>query len=164
MQGGLTSCTKDKTIYDTVTVIKKDTVIIRDTIVIKDTVVTAELLASHPWKIQEIRGVDEGSILYYLRGGSNNTNSFNNEYYTFNANKTGFEVDDAFITRQIPNWSLSGSQIIKLTMTYNVTPTITMVITWDNLRFKNNALYYDEYFSNPVVGNDAHSQVIRIAK
>lgn len=159
---GLSSCTKDKTIIETI--IKKDTVIIRDTVYIRDTVVTAEILTSRQWKIQELRGVNEGSVLYYLRGGSNNTDNYDNEYIVFNANKTGFEVDNIFITRQIPNWTLSGNQITKLTFTYNVTPTISMVITWDNLRFKNNALYYDEYYSNPVVGNDFHGQGIRIAK
>ena len=39
-----------------------------------------------------------------------------------------------------------------------------MLLTWENLRFKNNSLYYDEYYSNSIVGNDFHGQGIRIAK
>ena len=137
---------------------------VNDTVYIKDTVVTAEILTSHPWKIQEIRGVDQGSILYYLRGGTTNTTNYDNEYITFSANQNGFEVDNAGITHQISNWNLSGTQIVKLTCTYHVNSSNTMVLTWDNLRFKNNTLYYDEYYSNPVVGNNFHGQGIRITK
>ena len=154
----LTSCTKDKTIFDTVTVIKNDTLIL------KDTVVTKEILASHPWKLQELRGVNEGSILYYLRGGISNTNNYDIEYYNFADNQTGLEFDNAGITRQITDWKLNGDQMIRLTFTYHIDASATMIITWDNLRYKNKALYYDEYYSNPVTLNDFHGQGIRIAK
>ena len=53
-QGGLTSCTKDRTIYDTVTVVEKDTVTVKDTVVIKDTLVTEAILTANPWKINRI--------------------------------------------------------------------------------------------------------------
>ena len=47
------------------------------------------------WKLLEIRGVDEGAVLYYLRGGSSNTTNYDNEYIVFNADHTGYEVDNA---------------------------------------------------------------------
>ena len=126
--------------------------------------VTEAIVISNSWKLLEIRGVDEGTVLYYLRGGSSNTTSYDNEYYVFNANHTGFEIDNAGVNHDIPQWSLTNPDNPKLTMTYNIDGVTTMMITWDNLRFKDNSLYYDEYYSNPVVGNDFHGQAIRIAK
>ena len=162
----LTSCTKDKTMFDTVTVTKNDTVNItkNDTLDVGDTLVTNEILTSHPWKLQELRGVSGGTILYYLRGGSANTTSYDNEYYVFDNNQTGYEYDNIGITRQLTNWTLTGDQIIRLTFTYYIDPGTTMIITWDNLRFKNNALYYDEYYSNPSTDVNWHGQGIRIAQ
>lgn len=165
VQGGLTSCTKDNTIYDTVTVVEKDTLTIiqKDTIIIKDTAVSESILTANHWKILELRGVNEGSVLYYLRGGSSNTDNYDNEYFVFNADHTGYEVNNSGVTFNVPNWQLDTEKA-KLTITYTLSPTTSMIITWDNLRFKNNRVYYDEYYSNIVVGNDFHGQGIRIAK
>ncbi len=131
---------------------------------LKDTAVTNEILMSHPWKLQELRGVNEGSLLYYLRGGSNNTDNYDIEYFVFGDNQTGYEFDNAGITRQLTGWKLNGNQTIQLTYIYQINASTTMIITWDNLRFKNNALYYDEYYSNTVIGTDFHGQGIRIAQ
>jgi hypothetical protein len=164
VQGVLTSCTKDHTIYDTVTIQKTDTVTVRDTLTIADTMVTEAILTANPWKLLEIRGVDEGSVLYYLRGGLSNTTSYDNEFYEFNADHTGHEVDNGGTDHSILQWELSNPDNPKLAITYMIVAPTTMVVTWDNLRFKNNSLYYDEYYFNPVVGNDFHGQGIRIAK
>ncbi len=158
IQGGLTSCTKDNTIYDTVTIIEKDTIII------KDTAVSEDILTAHPWKLEELRGVNEGSIVYYLRGGSSNTDDFTNEYYVFNSNHSGFEMDNGGVSHNTENWQFSNPEKTKLTFTYYVSQTNTIVVTWDNLRYKNSKLYYDEYYSNPYIGKDFHGQGIRIAK
>ena len=106
-EGGLTSCTKDHTIYDTVTVEKKDTVTVKDTLTITDTLtiadtlVTEAILTANPWKLLELRGVNEGVVLYYLRGGLSNTDNYDNEYYVFNADHTGYEMDNAGVTHNI---------------------------------------------------------------
>ena len=163
-EGGLTSCTKDHTIYDTVTLEKTDTVTLRDTLTIADTLVTEAILTANPWKLLELRGVNEGVVLYYVRGGLSNTDNYDNEYYVFNSDHTGYEVDNASVTHNISQWALSNPDNPKLTATYYVDATTTMLLTWDNLRFRNNSLYYDEYYSNAVVGNDFHGQAIRIAK
>jgi len=163
----LTSCKKetiDHTIYDTVTVIKKDTVTVKDTVTIADTLVTEAILTANGWKPLELRGVNEGTVLYYLRGGSSNTDDYTNEYYVFNSNHTGYEMDNGGVTHNLTQWALSNPDNPKLTATYQVDATTTMVLTWENLRFKNNSLYYDEYYFNPIVGNDFHGQGIRIVK
>src|SRR6185295_18252740 len=117
-EGGLTSCTKDHTIYDTVTVEKTDTVTVRDTVTITDTTVTEAILTANPWKLLEIRGVNEGEVLYYLRGGSSNTDSYDNEYYVFNSDHTGYEITNAGVTANIPQWALSNADNPTLTFTY----------------------------------------------
>ncbi|HMG68022.1 MAG TPA: hypothetical protein VK588_10055 [Chitinophagaceae bacterium] len=158
VQGGLTSCTKDHTIIDTVTVVEKDTLRITDTLV------TEAILTANPWKLTELRGVSGGDTLVYFRGGSNNTNDYTNEYYVFNSDHTGYEMDNAGLTHNLTQWSLSNSAIPKLTATYQINSSKTMILTWDNLRFKNKSLYYDEYYSNTVVGSNFHGQAIRIAR
>jgi hypothetical protein len=167
LQGGLTSCTKDPiehTIYDTVTVQKTDTLTVTDTVTIADTMVTEAILTANSWKLLELRGLNEGTVLYYLRGGSSNTDDYTNEYYVFNSNHTGYEVDNSGFTKNITQWALSNPNNPKLTCTYQLDPSTTMVLTWENLRFKNKSLYYDEYYFNSVVNKDFHGQGIRIPK
>ena len=161
MQGGLTSCTKDNTIYDTVTVIKKDTVVVKDTVYIEDTIVTEALLTANPWKIRELRGLTEGTPGYYLRGGNANTVNFDNEYYVFESNHTGYEMGHAGGKFTLPVWQLDVEKA-KLTFTYPAGSGLTMEITWDELRYKDGALYYNEWYYNPASNKDNHGQFIRI--
>ena len=161
---GLTSCTKDHTIYDTVTVEKTDTLRVTDTLTIADTMVTEAILTANPWKLLEIRGLEEGTVLYYLRGGSSNPYNYDNEYYVFNSDHTGYEITNVGVNQPISDWVLSNPDNPKLTCTYHNNSTTTMLLTWENLRFKNNSLYYDEYYFNPVTGNDFHGQAIRIPR
>jgi len=164
LENGLSSCTKDKTIYDTVTVVHKDTVTViqTDTLIIKDTAITTELLSAHPWQMQEIRGVAGGSIVYYLRGGSGNTQNLDLEYITFNADKTGLYVDGNGFPRSI-TWDFTDSTNTKLIWTIYNTPA-TFSITWDNIRFKNNSHYLDEYHTDGNNETEYHNQEIRVPK
>jgi hypothetical protein len=156
LQTGMTSCTKEEIKTDTVTVIKKDT------IYIKDTAVSLAIITANPWKIQEDRGVVGGSLLYYLRGGSNNTQNFDNEYIVFNANKTGTHFENNGIQRPI-TWDFANADQTKLIWTLSNTPA-TFSITWDNLRYKNKSLHFDQYYTDGNTGNHAHSHQIRIPK
>lgn len=162
LQPTLSSCTKDKTIYDTVTVIKRDTIVqIKvDTLKITDTTVTAQILTAHPWKLQEIRGVKNNSAYYYLRGGNSNTDNFDNEYIIFNANKTGSYFDNNGGQSSL-TWDFIGQDNSKIIYTVNF-PSVVTTINWENLRFKNGAIKYDEYYSQN--GFNSHSQASRIAK
>jgi hypothetical protein len=119
-------------------------------------------LTAHPWKLQELRGVLEGTVLYYSRGGTTNTLSYDNEYVVFNSDKTGYEIDQAAATHVISHWALSSAEKPKLTFTYYNTPAITSVITWENISYKNNGLHYDDYYHDNNTGQDYHGQEIRI--
>ena len=167
---GVSSCTKDHNIYDTVTVIKKDTVnviqkdtvTVKDTVTIKDTMLTAEILAANSWKIQEIRGTIDNDIQYYLRGGLANTESFDNEYITFNTDGTGTYIDNVAHSTAI-TWVFDNAENKKMTLRFYNTPA-TFDIVWDNIRYKNKNLNYDEYYTDGNTGLNAHKQTIRMPK
>lgn len=154
MQMGVTSCTKDKTIYQTDTVIKKDTIII------KDTAISLQLLTANSWKMQEILGVQGNNQIYYKRGGTANTESFDADYIKFNADKTGVYVDGHSASHQI-TWDFSNSSNTKVTFTVsNPAPLNSQTVVYDNLRYKNGALLFDQYWTYNNV--NSHAQAIRL--
>ena len=159
-EGGLSSCTKDKTIYDTITVVTKDTFTVTDTLIIQDTALTAEILTAHPWKIQELRGVMNDSIIYYLRGGSANKINYDNEYLLFNMDKTG-SYQDANGAQRVISWDFVNDEMTKLVFVIYNTPA-NFPITWEHIRYKNNSLFYDEYYTDGNNGYNWHGQGIRI--
>jgi len=162
LQTGVTSCTKETISHDTVTVIKKDTLIKKDTVIIKDTALTIEILTANSWKMQEMRGVLGSTNRYYLKGGTSNTESFDNEYITFNQNNTGTYVQNDGTQRSI-TWSITNGTYAKIVWTLYNTPA-TFSITWDNIRYKNKSLYYDDYYTDGNLNLNEHSQQIRIPK
>lgn len=152
MQTGMTSCTKE--------VVKIDTLTKVDTIVKQDTTVTPALLTAYKWKTKEIIGVIGNNITYYERGGSNNTENYDNEYIQFNTDGTGVLYDAAGTLHQT-TWSFSDSSYKKLTfVVFNPSPIPSQNVTWDNLRFKNNQLLFDQYWSYQ--GINSHVQFIRL--
>ncbi|SFD03636.1 hypothetical protein SAMN05518672_101147 [Chitinophaga sp. CF118] len=160
-QVSVSSCGKDETIkYDTVTV--RDTLIVRDTITLKDTAITLELITSTPWKLQEIRGVNDNTPYYYLRGGSSNTQSFDHEYITFKTDMTGVYTDEGG-TGTPMTWKFVNAA--KTIMTYTIPfPSGTVVDTLEHLTYKNGGIRYGEYFYDPNGGRHVHSEAIRIPK
>ncbi len=156
MQVSLTSCEKETTIYDTVTVIKKDTIII------KDTALTVDILTANAWKMQEMRGVLGNSNRYYLRGGNNNTESLDNEHISFGSNGTATYVENSGIQRSV-TWSFSNEARTKLTILFSNTPA-TFTVTWDNIRYKNKSLDYDNYYRDGNLNMFEHSRQIRIPR
>jgi hypothetical protein len=123
---------------------------------------TAAILTSHSWKILEERGVHGGDTLYYLRGGLHNTQSFDNEYITFNLNNSGIlTINDG--TQFNFTWAFANADKSKLTWTVLNTPA-TYTITWDNIRYKNGNLNLDQYFTDGNTGQNSHSQQIRMPK
>src|SRR5579863_550825 len=142
LQISFSSCTKTntvtKTVTDTVTVIQKDTIN-------KDTALTAAILTANSWKIQEMRATFGGSSIYYLRGGSNNTQSFDNEYVTFNSDHTGLYSDNTGVQTTL-TWNFSDATNTGLIWTWNAPPT-PVLITWENLYYKNGGIHYDEFFT-----------------
>ena len=156
IQTGSTSCTKENIVYDTVTVIKKDTLII------KDTAISLQLITANSWRVEEIRGVEANTILYYKRGATGNTENFDIEYITFNANKTGIYYDGVGTTHSM-TWDFSNAELTKITfIVENPVPIPSQTVVYENLRYKNGALLFDQYWSYN--NRNAHAQVIRTKK
>jgi hypothetical protein len=156
IQAGVSSCTKDQVIYDTV----KVNTIQHDTIVVKDTALTMQLLTAHSWRMQEIRGVSNNVAFYYLRGGSSNTQSFDNDVITFRPDKTGTYTDNSGNSFSL-TWNFTNSNNTSIVYTMpnsNLAP--NLVVTWENLKYKNASLLYDEYYTAGT--KTAHSHVVRI--
>jgi hypothetical protein len=163
LQSGLTSCVKEVIIRDTTTITKIDTVTIRrtDTLTIKDTAMSEAILTANAWKIQEVQGVLEGTIIFYIRGGSSNTGNYDNDYYVFRPDKTGFSIDAVNGTHNISRWEFANPEKTKLVFTYFNVPSISSTITWDNIRYKNKSLHYDNYYTDNNTNMDYHGQEIR---
>lgn len=169
VQGGLTSCTKDHTIYDTVTVIQKDTVTVieKDTVTIKDTMLTAEILCANQWKYQVYRGVFGGDSLVYYRGGTSNNFNYDADYMEFynDGSQTGFSMDALGSPHLIKGWQFTNSEHTQMTFQWYVTNSpIYHFVTWDNIRYKNKSLMYDEYYHDNYVDKNVHDQSVRIPR
>ncbi len=144
-QVGVISCTKTETIIDTVTTIKVDTVIRVDTLREQDTTLTAAILTANSWKPLEMRGLVNDTYVYYLRGGSTNTQSFDNEYMTFNANNTGVYHDNAGGNTSF-TWNFTDASNTQLIWVWN-NPTGQITITWENINYDDGAIRYTEYYN-----------------
>ena len=160
-QVGVTSCTKTKTIIDTVVKTKIDTVIQTktDTLQEKDTSLTAAILTANSWKLQEIRALSGSNYIFYVRGGSNNTQSFDNEFITFHSNNTGTYQDNTG-TQSSFTWNFTDASNKKLVWLWNLPSPVT--ITWENISYDDGALRYTEYFTQ--FGVSVLSSAIRIPK
>jgi hypothetical protein len=135
-QGSITSCTKTRTIVDTITVTRVDT------LHEKDTLLTAAILTANPWKPLEMRGLVNDTYVYYVRGGSNNTQSFDNEYMTFNSDSTGIYSDNAG-TQTTFTWNFTDASNKKLVWVWNLPSPVT--VTWENINYDDGAIRYTEY-------------------
>lgn len=161
----LTSCKKDRVLYDTVTVIKKDTLTVTDTVVIKDTTLTAEILTANQWEYQVFRGVFGGDSIVYYRGGTNNTANYDGDYIEFYTDGTGFSQDANGYSHLIKNWQFINPEHTKMTFEYYVTNSpIFHFVTWDNIRYKNTSLMFDEYYYDNYALKSLHDQTVRIPK
>jgi hypothetical protein len=156
-QSSITSCKKTetiiKTVVDTITVTKTDT------LQEKDTALTKAILTANPWRIQELRALFGSDYIYYLRGGSNNTQSFDNEYITFNSDNTGIYVNDAGAQTSL-TWNFSDPTNRKLVWIWNLPTPVT--VTWENITYDDGAIRYTEYFTQN--GISVLSSGVRIPK
>jgi len=124
--------------------------------------ITAQLICTNNLQIQEVRGVRGGSILYYLRGGSGNTQSFDNEYIKLNTDNSGLYHENSGIERAI-TWNFTNSTNTKLVVNFTNTPA-SFSVTWDNIRYKDGKWYYDEYYTDGNTGQNSHAQFVKVPK
>jgi len=150
---GMSSCSKEQVIQNNIT----DTVYVNTEVAI-----TAALISANKWMIEEARGVRAANNFYYLRGGSSNTQSFDNEYIKFETNNTGTYQDNTGVLRNI-TWNFSNADNTKLQIFFTNTPA-NFTVTWENIRSKNGKISLDEYFTDGNTGANSHGQFIRIPK
>ena len=153
---GVSSCKKEKIVRVTDTVRVKDTIYVS-----KDTAMTVQRLTANQWKLKEIRGVAGGSKVIYVRGATTgNTGNYDNETISFNANNTGVYTDPNGYTSSM-TWNFASNDNSRLIFTINF-PTAVTTITWENLTYRNGAMYYSEHYSQGSF--NSHSQGVRIPK
>jgi hypothetical protein len=164
IQMSVSSCTKEVTRVDTLTVIKKDTITVikKDTVTInKDTALTLQILTANPWKLQEYKGVVGGSNVYYLRGGTGNNVNYDNENIVFRADKTGTYYDN-FNTPIPLTWDFADATNTKIIYTVQFISPGATVITWDNIVYKDRSLKYSQSWTQGTT--NSHTYNVRIPK
>jgi hypothetical protein len=141
-----TSCTKTNTVTKIVT----DTVtkVQIDTLQEKDTTLTTAILTANSWKVQESRGLVGNNYVYYLRGGSSNTESLDNEYITFNSSNTGTYTDNSGIQTSF-TWNFTDATNTKVIWLWNLPTPLT--VTWENISYHDGAIRYTEYYTQNAV-------------
>jgi hypothetical protein len=159
--GSMTSCTKTDTVHDTVIKIQTDTIIKNhtDTLQEKDTLLTVAILTANSWKLQFARSLWGNVIVNYERGGSSNTQSFDNEYMTFNANGTGTYTDNVG-TQTSFTWNFTDATNKKLIWVWNLPTPVT--ITWEDIVYDDAAIRYTESYTN--AGNNYVGSEMRIPR
>jgi hypothetical protein len=103
-----------------------------------------QLLTSSPWRISMDRGVIGNNIVFYQRGGSQNTENLDNESISFASGGTGVYTDNGG-TQYDFTWSFTNAD--KTTLVWNVTFGTPVIITWDILTLTSSTLEYDEYYT-----------------
>ena len=149
---GLISCKKETVVENTVTT---DTVNIY-------TPITLAVVTANKWMFQEIRGVRGSDIFTYVRGGSSNSENLDDEYLDFHNDYTVTIHEQSGFVRTIA-WEFSNSDNSKITFHYINTPA-NFDLYYDNIRCKDNKLYFDEYYTDGNLGWNSHTQDIRIPK
>ena len=154
-----TSCKEENVVCekDTVTVLQKDTV----TVLQKDTALTMDILTANPWKLQEYKGISNGMNLYYYRGGTNNTESFDNEYIVFKSDKTGTYYTNSSDTPMPLTWEFASTSNTKIVYTVVIRGN-PRVVTWDDIVYKNKSLKFTQSWSTPQATSFTYN--IRIPK
>ena len=132
---GITSCTKTTIKTDTITVTKTDT------LQEKDTTLTTAILTANPWKAIYDRATVGGNMLFYQRGGTNNTMNLDNEYITFKSDNTGVYTDNSG-TQATFTWHFTNATNTSIELLSNLSSNVNV---WENISYDDNALHYTDY-------------------
>lgn len=157
-QVSVSSCEKGDLVRDTIVI--RDTITITDTLQLKDTAISTALLASTPWKLQELRALQDNYPIYYLRGSNESTLDFDQEYVVFNSDKTGTYFDSYAIPFPL-TWDFANASQTSIQFTIQY-PSGPRVVTWEHIIYRNGAIRYGEYYKDGSVNTNA--QGIRIPK
>ena len=102
-----------------------------------------EVLISRPWRMEELRFLQNNTFYYYKRGASGNSLNFDSDVITFNANKTGTYVggNGTFSL----TWDFTDGTKTKIAFTLNYATPI--VVNMENITFTETTLKYTEYYT-----------------
>ncbi|WP_157815970.1 hypothetical protein [Spirosoma pollinicola] len=116
-----------------------------------------QLLTAHAWKIDEIRYLQNNTPHYYKRGGTQNTESFSDEYIEFFSDKTGkyYAQDQSSASL---TWGFANAE--KTILQYTLQSSLP--ITWENLILTKGSIRYTEYYDR--YGTKSLAEAIRIPK
>jgi hypothetical protein len=115
-----------------------------------------EILTSSPWKVDEIRFLQNNTFYYYKRGVTGNIAGLDTESITFKADKTGTYIagpDTYTLT-----WDFVDVSKTKLRYIVNYPTPVT--INWENIKFSNTLLDYTEYYTRSGVNTIASARRI----
>ena len=134
----VTSCSKDKDNTSPVTKTKE------------------ELLTQHAWKMEEITHVENNNQIYYKRGGSANTNNFDNDKIIFLANGTGTYSPTPAQTLSL-TWQFTNTEKTKMNIVITFSSTIVLTLKCSEIELSDNSFFcvnnYINTSSQPVLAS-----------
>lgn len=114
------------------------------------------LLTQHTWKMEEITQVENNTQIYYKRGGSTNTNNFDNDKITFVTGGTGTYSPTPSETFNI-TWQFTNTEKTAMNIVISFTPTLTTTLKCSELDLTENRFFCVTSFTNatgkPVLGS-----------
>lgn len=116
-----------------------------------------QILTKNAWKIDELRYLQDNVPHYYKRGGTQNTESFSDEYIEFFSDKTGrYYAQDLSSVPITWNFVNAEKTIIQYTIQYG------LVVTWESIILTEGSIRYTEYYTRN--GIKSLAEGIRIPK
>ncbi len=105
------------------------------------------LLTQHTWKMEEITQVENNTQIYYKRGGSTNTNSFDNDKITFLAAGTGTYSPTPGETFNI-TWQFTNMEKTAMNIVITFSPTVITTLKCSELDLTGNRFFCVTSFTN----------------
>jgi hypothetical protein len=102
-----------------------------------------EILTSNPWRMDEIRFLQNNTPYYYKRGAAGNSMNFDTDVITFKSDKTGTYVGDG-ITYTL-TWDFTDVNKNKVKAIVNYPTAVTLNL--ENISYTNTLLKYTEYYT-----------------
>jgi len=117
---------------------------------------TEELLTQHPWKMEEITQVENNTQIYYKRGGTTNTNNFDNDKITFLANGTGTYSPTPAQNLNL-TWQFTNSEKTKMNIVITFSASTVLTLKCSELDLSDNRFFcvnnYTNTSSQPVLAS-----------
>jgi hypothetical protein len=123
-----------------------------------DTVVATkeELLTHHTWKMEELTQVENNTQIYYKRGGTTNTNDFDNDKITFLVDGTGTYTPTPTQNFNI-TWEFTNTSKTQMNIVITFSPSLVTTLKCTELELTQKRFFCVTNFLNasdqPVLGS-----------